>query len=299
VDRADEMTRIRPIPGFDRRLRPPHTRWAFLSSCMWTWRYPAVFASAVAIHFLLTWLDFPSDVLHRSVFNFVLVCLVVFWFATGSKPAARGACNILVLRGFDQERRRNLYQRVLPILGCYGRLLALRDPKERPKDDVIGLLNSKFLSDLDEHEVVVAEWKDKVLELLLQCDLAVIDVTRLTKAVTWELTAALRCLPAERVLLISEFSRPLYQGIVDAMVVAASMCRNEEPKVDFAVYFTWRTWPFKFWKAWPLKFERQIAVCMKKIRPCTHEVSCPIEGSCRWAGNGRAQCWLANRHPAP
>ncbi len=51
------------------------------------------------------------------------------------------------------------------------------------------------------------EWRDKILEMLDGADAAdavIIDVTRMSDSVRWELDRALEHLPAERVLLIAD-----------------------------------------------------------------------------------------------
>jgi hypothetical protein len=247
-----------------RQLKLPTTRWAFISSCVWSWRYALWAALSVAILRLLVWLDWPANELHRQLWSLPLGSVVVFWLSTLSKPAARRACKILLLRGFEQERRRSLYQKVFPIIGCYGRLIALRDPMERPRNEMVGAAQSAFLSDVDEHSVALGEWQDKVGELLKEADFAVVDVTHLTEAVRWELLSCIENLPPERILTLCEFTSDRYANIKAAMHLALEHGVPLE-QFDFAIYFTWRTWPLKFWKAWPLKFERQIARYMSKF----------------------------------
>ncbi|WP_153041070.1 hypothetical protein [Paraburkholderia monticola] len=227
--------------------------------------------SSLAIVQLLDHLGWPKSPLHRSSWGVAFLSswgvalgsIAVFWFATLSKVRARKACRILLLRSFYQESHASLYKKIFPVIGCYGRLVALRNPTQKAAADILGAMHSRFLTDVEEHLVARGDWHTEVTRFLRTCDLAVIDITASSDAIRWELSEALRLLPADRLILIIEYSKDAHSSLQSALRTYIDCeCDND---FDFAMYFTSRAIPLRVWKAWPLKFERQIALRMKRI----------------------------------
>jgi hypothetical protein len=197
-------------------------------------------------------------------FGPMILYTLVIWV----RPRARRACSILVLRGFQQEQRLSLYKRVFPAVACYGKIVAIRNPTDRPLDDEMGPLQTSIMTDAEEHFVASSDWQLKILEFLRNVDIVVIDVSQFSESVRWELRASLAELPTLRVIPVMEATpRALQTAAEVAQIYSDHGVRLED--FGLVTYVSWRSIPLNFWKYWPFWFEKALHRRMRRIELAT------------------------------
>ena len=108
------------------------------------------------------------------------------------------------LRGFHDPNGSFLVRDlVAPTFGCYGDVVLIADDTLEQRRPLFGGETRRILSDAQFALPIENEgWHERVAGILLESDLAVIDMTRPTVNVLWETACALEILPADRVLIV-------------------------------------------------------------------------------------------------
>src|SRR5262249_5274861 len=128
-----------------------------------------------------------------ATFGITNAATLLLWLLIVPRRArARKACNIIFLRAFRQEARADVPNRVLPCIGCYGRLMWLPNVVKKVSQGWIGLLSSETMTDTSEQPKLQGEWKSELQKLLKQADLAVVDFSVLSESIFWEIKQCLK-----------------------------------------------------------------------------------------------------------
>src|SRR5262249_2797781 len=88
--------------------------------------------------------------------------LLLWLLIVPRKYRARKACSIIFLRGFRQEARADVPNRVLPCIGCYGRIMWLRNVDKAVDQDRIGPLSGETMTDTRQQPHLQGDWKSEV-----------------------------------------------------------------------------------------------------------------------------------------
>ncbi len=124
---------------------------------------------------------------------------------------------ILFFRAFDDEAaNERFYQRVDPIVWCFGRCFAAVGGGVslalRPLD---GVMRRLFGVDAAVGTIKLDDvrWREEIEDIVPQLSLVIVDVSQLTPSVTWELDTALRELGGERVIALSGGATAALAGV--------------------------------------------------------------------------------------
>jgi hypothetical protein len=222
----------------------------------------------------------PSIVAGFGIAN--AAALLLWLLIVPRKYHARKACNIIFLRGFKQEARADVPNRVLPCIGCYGRIIWLRNVVKVVDQDQIGPLSGETITDTREQPRLQEEWKSELQKLLEQADLAVIDFSVLTESLFWEIEQCLRCMPAKRIILIAELGHCATSNY--------ELLCNKFPELwnvpsPIPIYPSRFVIPLRFWKWWFFQYERRMHHCMKAIAAQESDAQ-----DLRWAKDPTSTC---------
>jgi hypothetical protein len=267
-----------PMP--DNNLRAPYIRWALVAAIIWSLRN-------------IAWINLCLLLLARTE-KFrqggAPSILAMFGIANGSalllwlmliprKQRARSACSILFLRGFKQEVRSDVPNRVLPCIGCYGRLMWLPNTVKAVDQDSIGVLTGEDMTDSREQPFLRKEWMLELQKLLAQADLVVVDFSVMSDSLVWEIESCLEQMSAERIILITELSRKARNNYRALCERFPELCHVPSP---IPVYPSRFAIPLKFWKWWLFQYERRMHRCMRSIAdrsPAPRRKPQPNDGS--------------------
>ena len=202
--------------------------------------------------------------------GFALSCatglLLIYATLASRIPATRKACDILLLRGFGHERQAQLNERLFPVIGCYGRVIALRDPMHRDNEQWLGPVRASLLANIRSHVVSTdVEWRAEVLTLLARATIVVIDVSEITANVLREVDMTLTRTPVSRVIIVGELSPTIHENF---RTVASRYLAHDLliASMNLAMYPSRRYLLGRFWMLWPFKLERLINMYMRRIR---------------------------------
>jgi hypothetical protein len=121
-------------------------------------------------------------------------------FADLVEAARAQGCRIALFRSFEEGPSKLTRSVLIPVLSGYGRLDVVFDQTLADAQDRGFLGEEAKLERLATlHRFENAEWRDRVAELIEQTDIAVIEATRLTPGVAWELANCFKYLPPWRV----------------------------------------------------------------------------------------------------
>ncbi|MBY5533681.1 hypothetical protein HFO58_10980 [Rhizobium leguminosarum] len=174
------------------------------------------------------------------------------------KHNARTACNIVFLRGFKQEARADVPNRVLPCIGCYGRVMWLGNIVSHTKIDRIG----QILTDARYQKIYGETWPIEVIKFIEEADLAVIDFSVLSDSLLWEIGQCINRLPIERIVLIVELSRSSRDNYAELLSVYPQLWSTS---YKIPVYPSRFFMPLNILKWWFFAFEGRVNVCMRQI----------------------------------
>jgi len=244
---------------------------AFLASCWWACRY-ILFAVAFALFGLLLhgYIGSLSEsrkvmlALGGSIASIYVVFVPLAWHKIRNRHAAKS----LVLRGFAHERKTSTHERILPVIGCYSSVLALKDPRHKPIFDRWSPVKSDLLTNIERFDAADdSEWRDKVKELISEVDMVVIDITELTQNVLWEIDLAFEIFPLDNILIILEYR----SDVEPFMYEVRGRFRNRisaENQLQSAIYSTELGWflgtTTKSSRDHPFSFEHEVYRFMKK-----------------------------------
>lgn len=244
-------------------LRAPYTRFALASSIGWSLR-TIVFANLFCLLMSIV-ASTGSEDAHLWIKTLVAFngAAAVFWLLmVPRKMRARQACNIIFLRGFRQEARADVPNRVLPCIGCYGRILWLPNAVRSADHDYIGFLSGKVMIDAGRQLGTQSDWRLDLLELLEKADLAVIDFSVPSDNLHWEIEKCLQRFPAERIILIAELSRYTTQNY---QLLCARFKQLWSVPSPIPIYPSRYVIPLRIWRWWFFSFERRMHKCMRII----------------------------------
>ncbi|MFZ1428531.1 MAG: hypothetical protein WAS21_17365 [Geminicoccaceae bacterium] len=188
-------------------LRAPYTRFALIVTIILSSR---TFIWINIICFLLLIFGISLDLTIKSVF--VVFCasfiaeFILWLLIIPRKWRAREECNIIFLRGFRQEARADVPNRVLPCVGCYGRVMWLRNTVKVVDQDRLGMFSVEAVTDTGGQPTLQGDWQPVVLDLLRCADLAVVDFSSLSESLYLEVEQCLDQLTSRRIVLIAELS---------------------------------------------------------------------------------------------
>jgi hypothetical protein len=194
---------------------------------------------------------------------------LVVWLIVGArKNRARESCNILFLRAFRQEIRADVPNRVLACIGCYGRILRLRNVLKHDDPEQIGPI-AVDINDNDAQPPVQLDWKPELQKLLGQADLVVVDFSLLSKSLLWEIERCLDVLPPERIILVVELSREVRSLYKRLCEMFPALWNTPSPVPIYPSRFVI---PLQFWRWWFFQYQRRIHCCMRSIAKRSPEV---------------------------
>ncbi|MGY3446264.1 hypothetical protein ACVW17_006265 [Bradyrhizobium sp. USDA 4473] len=244
-------------------LRPPYTRGAFVAAVIWSLRV----VLSVNLWCFFLWLAGASGPGGTPSFAAIVgsvggASLLMWLLVMPRRRRARNECSIIFLRGFRQEARADVPNRVLPCIGCYGRIMRLRNVVKTGTQDQIAGLNGESMTDTREQPYVRDDWKPVLLALLQQADLAVIDFSVSSESLFWEIEQCLRRLPAQRIVLITELSEYAKENHSELCGRFPDLLYAPAP---IPVYPSRFLIPLRFWRWWFFEYERRVDHCMKAI----------------------------------
>ncbi|MCJ9674006.1 MULTISPECIES: hypothetical protein [unclassified Neorhizobium] len=190
------------------------------------------------------------------VVNFAF--LILWAILIPRKYRARSSCNIIFLRGFHEEARADVPNRVLPCIGCYGRIMWARNVIAEGAQDQLG----KVLTDSQYQKIYGETWQVEVTELIKEADLAVIDFSDPHESLMWEIGECLKRLPVARIILIvglGHSAREYYKAICQRYPELWNIT------YQIPVYPSRFIIPLNVLKWWLFQFERRMYACMMKL----------------------------------
>lgn len=149
----------------------------------------------------------------------VLLCIVALAYALSSvKPlfsnsssfmkftsvAQQSGCRIALFRSFNEKSSSLARSALAPILAGYGRVDIVLDEtfEHTQSQGVFGGEVFDFSGLCRVHRFANVEWKDRVEEIIRDCDITVVDSTTVNPGVMWELAQCYKYLPPYRVYLV-------------------------------------------------------------------------------------------------
>jgi len=244
-------------------LRAPYTRCALVAATIWSLR-TILWINLCCLLWALTDVSrqggAPSIVATFGIAN--AAALLLWLLIVPRKYRARKACSIIFLRGFKQEARADVPNRVLPCIGCYGRIMWLRNVVKVVNQDRIGPLSGETITDTREQPDLREEWKSELQKLLQLADLAVIDFSVLSESLFWEIEQCLRQMPAQRIILIAELS---HHASSNYQVLCNKFPELWNVPSPIPIYPSRFVIPLRFWAWWFFQYERRVHRCMKAI----------------------------------
>jgi hypothetical protein len=156
---------------------------------------------------------------------------IQFWKIRHVNPRFR----IIALRAFHHEPASILFRDlVAPVLGCYGDLIVVKDDSYlRTRKKVDGRIPD--FQQLGDPALAMQfsdeEWRERIVGIILESDLAVIDLTMPTMNILWETSRCLMFLPPHRIFMIGSKGIPWN----DVMKLAGEY--YEESRKSFAELF--------------------------------------------------------------
>jgi hypothetical protein len=136
----------------------------------------------------------------------------------------------VLFRSFEERSSSLARSALAPILAGYGMLdIVLDETLERAESEGVFGLEGGDIGELCKlHRFANAEWKDRVAEIIRDCDIAIIDLTRVSPGVIWELAQSYKHLPPYRIY-----------GVINAGALENRSLKNHMT----AFYDTLRTHP--------------------------------------------------------
>lgn len=244
-------------------LRAPHVHGALTAAIAWSLRNVLLANLFCLLLFLVIGRNESSSISIPTALALGAASSLALWLAIiPRKYKARKKCNIVFLRGFHQEARADVPNRVLPCIGCYGQLLHLKNVVMTVESDRIGMLSGQTLIDEPIRLEPNADWRAYVSSILSRADLVVIDFSVLSENLFWEIEQAISEVTAKRIVLVSELSRFTSKNYLEII--------RRFPKLSYApspvpVYPSRFVVPLRIWKWWFFQYERRMHDCMKQI----------------------------------
>jgi hypothetical protein len=244
-------------------FRAPCTHWAFVAAITWSLRNFA-WVNLCCLLLVLTGTHrqegAPSLL---AIFAIANGAAFLLWLVIAPrKHRARDACNIIFLRGFRQEARADVPNRVLPCIGCYGRLMWLRNTVKVVEQDKVGFLTGETITDAGAQPLSNDDWHAALQTLLRQADLAVVDFSVLSDNLMWEIEQCLQQMPAERIVLIAELT---HHARSNFQAVCERFPELWDVPSPIPIYPSRFVIPGAFWKWWLFQYERRMHHRMKLI----------------------------------
>lgn len=206
-----------------RTLMLPNTSFVRILIC---WR---IITSVVIISFSILILYFFYSVIEKIIGSwtiipcvFTLITLIISYLSRLLFRFRLAPFEIVCFRRFDADSARICQTLIAPLLGCYGRVAIVHDKNLDERYDYIDKWQSDVVGDpmtirfalpsftVGNHSIYKFEkhnWQEKVGDLLRTADLVIMDISSgMSPSTEWELKESIRCLPAERIWLISRDS---------------------------------------------------------------------------------------------
>ncbi|MHC2218864.1 hypothetical protein ACVIGV_004252 [Rhizobium leguminosarum] len=174
------------------------------------------------------------------------------------KLKARTACNIVFLRGFKQEARADVQNRVLPCIGCYGRVMWLGNILSETRLNRIG----QILTDARFQKLYGETWPIEVTKFIEEADLAVIDYSVLSESLIWEIGQCIQRIPVERIILIVELSHSARDNYAELLSLYPQLWTTS---YQIPVYPSRFSIPLNIFEWWFFAFEGRVNACMRQI----------------------------------
>ncbi len=122
-------------------------------------------------------------------------------FRQSAVAAQKKGCKIVLFRSFEEKSSSLARSALVPILTGYGMVeIVLDETYAHTEAHGIFGKESAGISDLYRlHRFTNAAWKGRVAEIIRDCDIAIIDLTRISPGVMWELAHCYENLPPYRI----------------------------------------------------------------------------------------------------
>lgn len=242
-------------------LRAPYTRFALAASILgsariFVWANAFCLLSAILNAFGLV----NAHPFLAAFITFNAASLLLWVLLAPRKGRARESCNIIFLRGFQQAARADVANRVVPSIGCYGRVIWPVNIIKRETQDYTG----EMLSDARGQPKLSRSdaWKPEVEKLMNESDLAVIDFTYPRESLKWEIGRCLERFTAKRIILIAELSPHVRD---DYLEICRTFPEILEVSSKIPLYPSRYYIPRNPLKWWVFRFERLLNARMQEV----------------------------------